>query len=209
MFQDVAKCVIMPLFNEVTDKPRLKPLDSHFIFDLSGSTSVFAPPRWANVRRRGVNRRSERAAGVWWSTHFKEHNHVCCICSTNCCMSHFGVHLGGSERCGLQHNSTNVVEGVTATMAPRESTGWEPQSHTRGAKPCWRKAVILSRAAPVETGLPLHRPGQDREGSFGRIWVRMGAHFAPWHGKCMNGSTAFGYRPEGRWDWSRGARAAA
>lgn len=174
----------MPLFFEATDKPRLKPLGSHFIFDLSGPTSAFAPPRWENVRRRGVNRWLERAAGVLWSSHCKENKHVSRICSTNCCMAHFGIHLCGSKRCGLQHNTTCVVEGVTATMARGESTAWDPQSHTRGAKPCWREAVILSQAAPVETGLPLHRPGWEKERSFGRIWVRMGAHFAPWHCKC-------------------------
>lgn len=73
------ECVIMPLFNEVTDKPWLKPLDNHFTFDLSGYTLVFTPPQWANARLQGVNRRTsfkerwlERAAGTRLSTHLKK-----------------------------------------------------------------------------------------------------------------------------------------
>lgn len=142
----------------------------------------------------------KRAAGIWWSTHFKEHKHVCCIFGTNCCMSHFGIQV-----CGV-YNSTCVVEGVAATTAPGESTGWEPQSHTRGAKPCWREAVIFSRAAPVETGLPLHRPGPGKEkgalGGFGWEWwptLHLDAVNA------VNGSTAFSISPEGKeWRWGTG-----
>lgn len=81
MLQDVSKCVIMPLFTEVTDKPRLKPLDSHLTFDLSGFPSVFAPPLWANTRRHGANRQVrfeerwlERAAGIRWSLTSKSTN---------------------------------------------------------------------------------------------------------------------------------------
>lgn len=92
---DMVKCVIMPLFIEVIDKPQLKPLDSHYTFDLSGYTSVFAPPLWASTCWWGVNRREFWRKDAWrrplasddpftlWSM-----KNICCIYGTNCWVSH-------------------------------------------------------------------------------------------------------------------------
>lgn len=67
MLDDMIKCVIMPLFAEVIDKPHLKPLDSHYSFDLAGSHLLCERTHAGGVLT------DERAAGIWGSIHFMEH----------------------------------------------------------------------------------------------------------------------------------------
>ncbi len=198
MFQCSAKCVIMCLFVELTNKPRLKPLDSLSIFDLSGSTSVFAPPRWANVRRRGVNRHLDRAAGIRWSAHFKGHKHVGYLCSSNCCMSHFCIHLCRSKWRSLQHNSDCVVEGVTATMAPGNPPAESLKATQEELSPAEERLSYSPRLHLWRLAcLPADLAGKETELLGGFEWqLEPTLHLDAV--KALNGSTAFGISLRGR-----------
>lgn len=100
---------------------------------------------------------------------------------------------------GALHNTTvPVLLGCSCGCGPRGSTSRELPNHTRGAKLCWREAVILSRLHLWGLACLSEGPVEPNKGALGGFgWEWEATLLLDAVNASLNGSMIFGTEPGG------------